>query len=191
MPLGRRRTWSLGASAGTLGSMLLWSDDRLDLAIAVRDDVRAGIVRWGVPGAVNLVGALSVPGLLTKGDVDLHLCIPADGFRVGVEVLGRHLTPTEEAAWSATLRVFAAPERDDVPVGLAVTPHASEHDLRFRTAWQHLRESAALRTRYNDVKRAAAGTARYETAKSAFFNELEMQTRVAGPLGGRVCPADP
>lgn len=139
--------------------------------------------------SVNLVGALSAPGLLTKGDVDLHLCIPADGFRVGLEVLGRHLRPTEEAAWSATLRVFAAPERDDVPVGLAVTPHASEHDLRFRLAWRRMRESAELRMRYNDIKRSAPGA--YETDKNAFFNELEMLTRTSGPLGGSVCPADP
>jgi uncharacterized protein len=168
--------------------MLIWSDDRVGLALAARDRLRAEVAAWGVPGAVNLVGALSVPGLLTKGDVDLHLCIEADVFERGVGVLAQHVTPTEEAAWSATLRVFSVPSPDDVPVGLAVTPHDSEHDRRFRLAWRRLRESGALRARYNELKHARPEG--YEAAKSAFFDDLQGQTDSVGPLGGAVCPVD-
>lgn len=169
-------------------SMLIWSDDRLDLALVARDRLRAEIAGWGLSGAVNLVGALSVPGLLTKGDVDLHLCIESDAFEGGVGVLGHRLIPTEQTAWAATLRVFTVPHPVDVPVGLAVTPHDSEHDRRFRLAWRRLRESAALRARYNELKRAQPEG--YEAAKSDFFDDLQGQTDSVGPLGGQVCPVD-
>ena len=178
-----RRSW-----LGHPKSMLIWSDDRVGLALAARDRLRAEIAAFGVPGVVNLVGALTVPGLLTKGDIDLHLCIEGDAFEEGVRALAQRVTPAEEAAWSATLRVFAVPPADDVPVGLAVTPHDSEHDRRFRLAWRRLRESAALRARYNGLKRARPEG--YEAAKSAFFDDLQSQTESLGPLGGAVCPVD-
>ena len=70
-----------------------------------------------------------------------------------VGVLGHRLIPTEQRAWAATLRAFTVPHPEDVPVGLAVTPHDSEHD--GGSGWPGLRESAALRA----LQRAEAGIA--------------------------------
>jgi hypothetical protein len=166
---------------------LFWSDDRLDVAVAVRDRMRSDVGAWGVPGTVNLIGALSVPGLLTKGDVDLHLCVAVDAYDDAVATLAGHLRPTERAAWSVTLRVFAPHAPSDPPVGLAVTPHDSEHDRRFLLAWRHIRESTVLRQRSNELKGAAPQG--YLAAKNAFFVELQARTDAAGPLGGVVCRA--
>ena len=149
---------------------LVWSDDLADVARRTRDEVATVLAGLGVPGELVLTGATSVPGALTRGDVDLHLRVSPEDFASAVTALGAVYPVGSPHSWAETLAVF------DVPgpraTGLAVTPLGSPHDVRFRTTWQVLRDSPELLAELNAVKRACAGTDAYEDRKSAFFSFL-------------------
>jgi hypothetical protein len=70
----------------------------------------------------------------------------------------------------------------DPPVGLAVTPAGSQHDLRFTPSWQLLAADPALIQQYNALKRSATD-ADYEARKSAFFDML-LARWPSHPVGG-------
>jgi hypothetical protein len=126
-----------------------------------------------IPGCeLMLTGASSLPGALTSGDIDLHLRVPPAAWPTAVPLLSEAYRVVHAEIWSATLATFAAP--DDALVGIAATPMGSEHDVRFRAAWERLAADATALAAYNDLKRAHAGgdLEAYLVAKGAFFEEL-------------------
>jgi GrpB-like predicted nucleotidyltransferase (UPF0157 family) len=149
---------------------LVWSDTVLDEAQRTHLLVRDRLAALDVPGGLELTGAASVPGLLTKGDIDLHLRVDEDRFAEVVDRLRSVYLPASPHAWAATLAVFDVPgERE---TGLAVTPVGSEHDVRFTRAWARLREDPALVRAYNELKRQTFGGPDHEARKSDFFTRL-------------------
>lgn len=151
---------------------LVRSDDVLPTARAVLAAERERLRTAGVPGELVLVGGSSVPGALTRGDVDLHLRVPAEDFRRAVDALGVLHDVVHPEIWAPTLATFAV--RATLPAGLAATPRGSEHDRRFTRTWQLLAADAALLAEHNTVKRSAvaAGDEEYERLKSAFFDRV-------------------
>jgi GrpB-like predicted nucleotidyltransferase (UPF0157 family) len=126
-----------------------------------------------------LVGGSSLPGALTKGDVDLHLRVPAGSFGRTVDVLrGIHQVVHPEI-WQATLATFAV--RAALPTGIAVTPVGSEHDVRFARSWRLLAADPGLVAAYNAMKlRYAGDDGEYERHKSAFFDMLSARPDRSG-----------
>ena len=149
---------------------LVWSDGLLDEAHAARDDVAVALRHLGVPGDLVLTGATSVPGALTKGDVDLHLRVDPGHYIAAVALLGETYEAASLDAWAETLAVFDIPRPR--PTGLAVTPVGSVHDRRFRATWRVLHRDRLRLAEYNALKRTAYGTAEYEELKSAFFTAI-------------------
>lgn len=142
----------------------------------------------GLPAGpeLALVGGSSVAGALTRGDVDLHLRLPAAAFDGAVARLRDVHPVVRPEIWQPTLATFAV--EADLPTGLAVTPAGSEHDLRFRRGWQLLAADPALLDAYNRTKlRHLADAAAYERAKSAFFDLLvhRWPEHPAGGAAGR------
>lgn len=158
-------------------SDLVWSDGLLDEARQTRDEVAASLTELGVPGELVLTGATSVPGALTKGDIDLHLRVTAAEFGDAVARLTRVYAVGSPHSWADTLAVFDVPRAR--ATGLAVTPVGSEHDVHFRSAWLALGRHPALLDEYNAIKREATGTNAYEQRKSKFFTSIseERQAR--------------
>ncbi|AEE47233.1 GrpB family protein [Cellulomonas fimi] len=152
--------------------MLIFADDLRDAATAVVAAERARLRARGVPGELLWVGGSSVPGALTRGDVDLHLRVPPGDFVQVVETLRRDHVVVHPEIWCDTLATFAVDA--PLPTGLAVTPVGSEHDVRFTRTWELLRADPALLAAYNRVKTEAETTApdQYESRKSAFFDTL-------------------
>src|SRR5829696_1511560 len=158
---------------------LEWSDGLVDEARRTRDEVAAVLASRGVPGELVLTGGASVPGALTKGDVDLHLRVAPEAFADVVARL-RMLYPMASAtAWAATLAVFEVPGTR--PTGLAVTPVHSEHDERFCLTWAALRRSPELLAQYNALKSSSAGTEHYEQRKSSFFTSVSGRRAARDP----------
>ena len=148
---------------------LVLSDRLVEEARTVAEAVRSRLTAAAVAGELVLTGALSVPGALTKGDIDLHLRVD-DRFAEVAERVARLYSPAERQAWAPTLAVFAVPAARDT--GLAVTPRGSVHDVRFTRAWERLRADASLLEEYNALKRGWFGTPEYAERKAAFFGRI-------------------
>lgn len=131
--------------------------------------VQALLDTIGVPGQLVLVGGSSVPGALTRGDIDLHLRVPSGDFDQVASRLKDVFDVVHPEIWAPTLATFDVTR--DPPVGLAVTPRDSEHDLRFTRSWQLLAADPGLVQAYNEVKQSAADD-EYEARKSDFFDML-------------------
>ncbi|MVA75931.1 hypothetical protein GC722_07835 [Auraticoccus sp. F435] len=162
---------------------LRWSDEVLPLARRVLAVEQQRLAALGVPGELVLTGASSLPGVLTRGDVDLHLRVAPERFDAAVAALRRVHPVVHPEIWSpGSLATFAldtpgpdTPGLDvDLPAGLAVTALGSEHDVRFTRCWAVLAAEPELVSRLNQLKRSAArlGEGEYEHRKSTFFDSL-------------------
>jgi GrpB-like predicted nucleotidyltransferase (UPF0157 family) len=135
-----------------------------------------------------LIGGSSVPGALTKGDVDLHLRVAPGDFDRTVTVLRGIYQVVHPEIWQPSLATFAV--EAPLPTGVAVTPAGSEHDLRFTRSWQLLAAEPALLSDHNAVKRRCEDLgAEYERQKSAFFGKL-VELWPDHPAGGGRTQAD-
>ncbi len=167
--------------------MLRPAEDFQSQASAVWSEQREWLRRAAVPGQLVLTGGTSVAGAWTRGDVDLHLRVPAARFAEAVASLRLALAAVHPEIWSPTLATFEVP--GPPPTGLAVTPVGSVHDLRFTRSWQLLAADPALIREYNAVKlaRADQGESSYEEGKSAFFDRL-VNLWATHPKGGLAEP---
>ncbi|MDT0165005.1 hypothetical protein Q9R32_05495 [Actinotalea sp. AC32] len=145
------------------------SDDVLPRARAVLTAERARLAVLGVPGELRLTGGSSVPGTVTRGDVDLHLRVAAEDLAAVVATLRGVYVVVHPEIWQATLVTFEVPDTP-LPTGVAVTPVGSEHDVRFTRTWARLGADPALLAEYTALK--AGDAAGYEARKSAFFDRL-------------------
>jgi hypothetical protein len=157
------------------------AEDFREQALLIAAAERERLRKLGVAGELALTGGSSVPGALTRGDVDLHLRVRPAAWPSVVAALRRTYPVVHPEIWAPTLATFAVPAA--LPAGMAVTPAGSEHDLRFTRGWQLLAADAALLGDYNAVK-LAAGDDDYEDRKSAFFDRL-LALWPTHPAGGR------
>ena len=149
---------------------LIWSESIIGEARLARDRVERDLEKAHIAGEVLVTGPATMVGVLTKGDVDLHLRVAPDHFAGIIDRLSEIYRPTSLHAWAPTLAVFdIAATR---PTGLAATPVGSEHDHRFTWAWQRLREDHDLLEQYNALKLEHFGTDSYEERKAAFFSQI-------------------
>ncbi len=171
---------------------MLRSDDLLPRARAILAAERERLRRRGVPGELVLVGGSSVPGALTRGDVDLHLRVAPEDMATAVAALREVYDVVHPEIWQPTLATFAVPgpEAAGLPTGVAVTPVGSEHDVRFTVTWRRIAADRALLAEYNRLKEhdAGGGTASgavrdeaYEARKSAFFDRVVAGDRLSPP----------
>ena len=143
-------------------------------AVLERERARLASLLAMVPGTeLVLTGASSHPDLLTAGDIDLHLRVPAAAWVDVVEMLRTTYAVVLPEIWQDGFATFEVPDADP-PVGIAATAVDGEHDRRFRSAWSKLAADPTERERYNELKLAHAGgdDAAYRAAKSAFFDRL-------------------
>ncbi len=152
---------------------LQWSQDLGRIARSLHREVARSLADAHVPGELSLTGALCVPGVLTRGDVDLHLRVPPALWHHAVAGLQDVFPVVSPEIWCDTLATFGIPAA--VPAGLAATPAGSEHDVRFTRTWQLLAAGGpALVSELNSLKSRAWTTSfdEYELQKSAFFDRL-------------------
>lgn len=153
-------------------------------AVAARYRDVADRVLAAVPGAVvEHVGATAVAGLLTKGDLDVQVRVPREGFAAAVLALsvlpgfrlaaGAYLPPDGQS-------FEVSSDGDGVPVGLHVTVNGSAADEQW-VYREILRRDDDVRAAYQSLKRAFHGRpmADYRTEKEAFFDRLRESPRFA------------
>jgi GrpB-like predicted nucleotidyltransferase (UPF0157 family) len=157
---------------------LLLARDLRDEASRIVEAERTRLSRL-VEGELSLSGAMSVEGMLTRGDVDLHLRVSVHAFEEAVSAVSEVYEPVLAAIWTPSLATFGIAEHA-LPTGVAVTAIGSEHDVLFRRTWRRLAADPSLVARFNAIKarHARAGEAAYERAKADFFARFATDDRV-------------
>lgn len=142
------------------------------VAIAIVEQVGV-LVRSEVPDAdVQDMGATAVPGLLTKGDVDVSVRVNAESFAAACDVLRNSFAVHQPENWTDGYASFAGDASYPLPVGVQVTISGHSDD-RFLQQRDRLLNDPALVAKYNDLKRTYEGStqAEYRPAKWAFIEE--------------------
>jgi GrpB-like predicted nucleotidyltransferase (UPF0157 family) len=106
-----------------------------------------------LPGSeVEHIGATSVPGSLTKGDVDLLVRVPAEDFGPAVETLGTRYRRHYPEEWTPTLASFKEQPEQELPVGILLVVAGGVNDRLFIEWRDRLRSEPELLERYNAFK---------------------------------------
>jgi GrpB-like predicted nucleotidyltransferase (UPF0157 family) len=106
---------------------------------------------------IEHVGSTSVPGALTKGDVDLLVRVQADEFAAAVVAMGAHYAVHQPENWTPTLASFACDSPGDPPVGVQVVVAGSSDDALFGPFRDALIRDPGLLADYNALKRRYDG----------------------------------
>jgi GrpB-like predicted nucleotidyltransferase (UPF0157 family) len=132
-------------------------------------------IRHLLPRAEVLhTGGTSVPGALTRGDLDIHVRVSADDFCEACDTLISVYVEYRPEMWTAEFVTFVAPNAS-IATGIALTAVGGEHDRRFLVAWERLKRDPLLLGKYNELKleyEGAPDADSYKAAKSAFFTAL-------------------
>jgi GrpB-like predicted nucleotidyltransferase (UPF0157 family) len=125
------------------------------------------------------VGSTSIPGALTKGDLDLLVRVDAAGFDPAVVGLRRLYAVHQPENWTPTYASFLDPTAVDPPVGVQLAVRGSADDLLFAPFRQALIYDPALLRAYNDLKLSLDGAdyERYTDVKGAFVEQVLARLR--------------
>ena len=127
-------------------------------------------IRERLPGAdVRHVGGTSVAGLLTTGDVDLHVRVEPDAFAAACDVLCELYEPLYRDRWRESAYFFDP--RSEPRVEVALTEIGNIDDLHHGEAWRRIANDPDLIEQYNALKRRYDGrpVEEYDVAKREFF----------------------
>ncbi len=117
------------------------------------------------------VGATSVPGALTKGDLDIAVRVSAEDFPIARDSLDQTHRKNLQSVRNAQ---FAAYEADGFacPVGVQLVVKGSKLDV-FETYRRMLIDNPILLSAYNDLKQRFDGLPmdEYRAAKTRFITE--------------------
>jgi GrpB-like predicted nucleotidyltransferase (UPF0157 family) len=134
----------------------------------------AQVLRHAVPAArVEHVGASSIPGAISRGDLDVCAIVPATHFDracAAIKQLGYVEKPDTLRTSELCMLIPADPDEDHA-IQLIQAGSEFEFFVSFRDA---LRADPELVRNYNQVKResAALGEAAYRAAKSSFIRSV-------------------
>ena len=120
---------------------------------------------------VSHVGATSIPGCVTKGDLDVVIRVQAADFAAAEAALARRFRRNSGSIRTGDFTAFEAPDR--VPqLGIQLTTIGGTFDI-FHLFAEALRTDPDRLHRYNDLKRAFQGRPMdsYRSAKAAFIDE--------------------
>lgn len=151
----------------------LWSDSVSEEAAAVFASHALRIHERLPRLEIRHHGGTSVPGLLTSGDVDLHVRADKRWFEPARDLLAELYEPLFTDEWDSEVAYFVAPGTRP-PVEIVLTLSGSVDDLHHGEAWHRIMADQDLAERYNDLKRKHEGGSidDYKAAKRDFFHEI-------------------
>ncbi|WP_416828139.1 GrpB family protein [Ectobacillus polymachus] len=124
---------------------------------------------------IRHVGSTAVPGMITKGDLDIQVRVAEKDFEAAKKILDALYDRNEG---SPTTEHFISFKDDSIkpPLGIQLTVKDSEFDIFWKIT-EVLKESESWRSAYNELKQTFEGhdMEEYRKAKSDFLQRL-MQT---------------
>jgi GrpB-like predicted nucleotidyltransferase (UPF0157 family) len=132
---------------------------------------------------VDHVGSTSIPGALTKGDVDLLVRVDAERFDAAVAALRSCYAVHQPENWAPAYASFADPEPTDLPVGVQLAVAGSADDLLFGAFLDALIDDPALLAEYNALKLRHDGDEyeRYTGVKREFVERVLARAKRSSP----------
>lgn len=122
--------------------------------------------------SIHHIGSTSIPGSLTKGDLDINVRVEREAFADAVAVLSEHFAINQPDNWQGDFASYNDDETS-MDVGIQLTSIGSPSDdfvsLRDRVA-----ADPDLIEEYNGIKRMHEGgdMDAYRKDKAAFFQRL-------------------
>jgi GrpB-like predicted nucleotidyltransferase (UPF0157 family) len=155
-----------------------------ELAEAVRatfERHREQVLRLVPDGEVEHVGATSVPGALTKGDLDVLVRVHPSEFSRAVAALRNMYAIHQPDNWTPTLASFNDPASSAPAVGVQLVVAGSASDALFGPFREALIADAALLAEYNALKLRLDGTSyeHYTATKGAFVEDVLQRLKPA------------
>jgi GrpB-like predicted nucleotidyltransferase (UPF0157 family) len=125
-----------------------------------------------IPGSeIQHIGATSVPGSLTKGDLDVLVSVPSEHFSSASAKLKSRFAINQPEVWSDSYASFEEKPAGPIAVGVQLVARGSQDEAIF-IGWRDLLiADPDLLRRYNELKRRKAGRDRdhYIAAKGRFI----------------------
>jgi GrpB-like predicted nucleotidyltransferase (UPF0157 family) len=145
------------------------------------DAHRARIAELLPEADIEHVGSTSIPGALTKGDVDLLVRVEEGAFATASATLRELYAVHQPENWTPTYASFSDPEAADPPVGVQLAVKGSPDDALFGPFREAMMSDPALLAEYNALKLRLDGAdyERYTKVKGEFVE------RVLGRSGRR------
>jgi len=152
---------------------LLESAQYQDQAAATFAAVAAEVARLVPHAIIEHIGASSIPGAISKGDLDICLLVPAQDHARSVEALeaAGYVAKAGTLRTPALCMLLSADTTMDVALQVVARGSEFEFFLHFRDA---LRADPALVTQYNQLKQrfASDGMDRYRDEKARFIKAV-------------------
>lgn len=130
---------------------------------------------------IEHIGSTSIPGALTKGDLDLFVRVDAGGFPPAVTALRAMYAVHQPENWTPTYASFIDPAASKPPVGVQLVVGGSPDDDLFGPFRQAIIADPNLLAAYNELERGHDGSDydTYTDARAEFIERV-MRGR-AGP----------
>lgn len=136
-------------------------------------EVRKGLVQLLPTARIEHIGSSSIPGAISKGDLDIFLGVQSENFNETVELLKNHgfFEKQETLRTEALCMMLTRNYKDDVAIQVVANGSEFEFFLEFRN---RLRASPALVDQYNQLKRNCQAMTHdeYRDVKSLFIQSV-------------------
>jgi uncharacterized protein len=106
---------------------------------------------------VEHIGATSIPGAITKGDLDVLVRVNPDRFDAAAGALSARYSIHQPENWTPTFASFTAQPREGIPVGIQLVAADSLEDSQFTGLRDLLRSRPDVLEQLNDLKRSFEG----------------------------------
>ena len=135
---------------------------------------RAEVGRLIPSSEIEHVGSTSIPGALTKGDLDLLVRVSAERFSTAIHALRRRYRVHQPENWTPTYASFVDAGVTSPPVGVQLVVAGSPDDRLFGPFREALIRDPALLAAYNELKLRLDGQdyEQYTDAKGEFVEAI-------------------
>ena len=133
---------------------------------------QASIIAVLPTARVEHIGASSINGAISKGDLDIFVAVSADEFEMAIQVVSvLGFKEKLDTLRTPELCMLESISGDDIAVQLVSTGSQFEDFLSFRDA---IRTDSGLLQQYNQLKRQFEGKSHssYRAAKSKFIEQV-------------------
>lgn len=119
------------------------------------------------------MGSTSIPGLLTKGDLDINLRVGKKDYKRAISYMSKSFDRSQLENWNDGFASFASKgDIEGIPVGIQITVKGHEEDKFFKQL-ELLKSDPSLIKKYNDIKKEYNGREMddYRKAKWKFIED--------------------